>query len=1029
MTITNKRCLHLFNGREQRPFFGFEDFYYKVLYFSNTKLFAVFIWALTATLLFLLILAFYLIKERKRLRIIQYYDQERAILEKLQARINWVTRSRSTSESVDRFLLSLTNSDLFGFDYAVFYEINFEEMKLFLKAWNSSNRHVLLDWKWIPFSGIPLDHHDIIAITARNKKNFRVQGNYLNGEPVDLMCLDSPLNREAFLMFEQDKLDRLFIPVVVQGIPNESSTESLTSVQHDKVVAVVEIGNLKTSDRYSESEFFPKMTQVQVLAENCALHFWLLLKDEKEGACQQILLNSKIKSGDNHVEYLQLLLNQTCSFFKVGYGGIALASFDHIDISKEDLNILYQDPSILEDVKFNPDLFLFESPLSPEVKIVSHQEYKNEFISIQYSTMTVPLKYNDNVIGCVYILGTRPFFFDEYNIPFITKIFSEAGKEYISKKLHTSLAELASFDSIHSDVRESVIPLFSLLKKYFFCSYIAVWLRDVSTKELTYTQRIATSDLEMRSLNHGNKSLPFIESMQGIEIMDTDSLHDKNITFRSFLMEHYFLSVIHIHLTFGAEKYGYIQIYSKRKLNEFVFNEDQHLLELIANKITTSLVMAKIVSSFSQISRSLVIKDLTSVLTMITDSAREILTADPVILFRNTRTNFPDTQTIISGNVYDIAAVSNGKLSDFIKMIEKENDFVFFERQEIPDLHELNPFQNIQQPDNFWKREHIRSLAGIVLKQEDKSIGVMVFCYRINQSFSTAIREMIITFSSFASTAISNAFNIELIREQQIKIEEKVERIQYENEAIFDKMQAMLPVANAASLVEIVRAMNHDIRNHLFKITQNLVTIKMECGAYLKPPVRERLFSIMATIDKDIENTDYLMDLFDPTSFSVSLEDGKEILTSVIGLFSSVHIKIELTPSMQEIPMIRCRKAEITMIVYNLISNAQKAIIEKRIKTGTYEGNVPGLIRISFDYNREKEHYTLIVEDNGVGIDSANMGVIYNLGFTTSREGKSKGIGLYFIKSTIERVYGGSISCESYRNKGTKFELVLKNYS
>lgn len=64
----------------------------------------------------------------------------------------------------------------------------------------------------------------------------------------------------------------------------------------------------------------------------------------------------------------------------------------------------------------------------------------------------------------------------------------------------------------------------------------------------------------------------------------------------------------------------------------------------------------------------------------------------------------------------------------------------------------------------------------------------------------------------------------------------------------------------------------------------------------------------------------------------------------------------------------------------------------------------------------------LIFEDNGTGIDTKLLDNIFNIYFTTKLCGS--GIGLYFCKKVVEK-FGGYITCESQKNKYTKFNLYF----
>jgi two-component system sensor histidine kinase HydH len=92
----------------------------------------------------------------------------------------------------------------------------------------------------------------------------------------------------------------------------------------------------------------------------------------------------------------------------------------------------------------------------------------------------------------------------------------------------------------------------------------------------------------------------------------------------------------------------------------------------------------------------------------------------------------------------------------------------------------------------------------------------------------------------------------------------------------------------------------------------------------------------------------------------------------------------------------------------NLVQNAFDAVGE--------EG------RIGVLYKCEDNKLEIIVSDNGRGIPDAERGKIFDLYYTSRKDGT--GIGLSITQKIIEQ-HGGTISCESAMNEGTKFKVVI----
>ena len=123
-----------------------------------------------------------------------------------------------------------------------------------------------------------------------------------------------------------------------------------------------------------------------------------------------------------------------------------------------------------------------------------------------------------------------------------------------------------------------------------------------------------------------------------------------------------------------------------------------------------------------------------------------------------------------------------------------------------------------------------------------------------------------------------------------------------------------------------------------------------------------------------------------------------------------IHVNLYIDPSLE----IHGIKSFYESIFYNLLTNAQKyADAERRLKIN---------IQIS---RLTTDRFTLIVSDNGIGMDESKTGdklFGFYKRFHTHVEGK--GLGLFITKNQIEML-GGTIRAESELNVGTTFIIEL----
>lgn len=102
-------------------------------------------------------------------------------------------------------------------------------------------------------------------------------------------------------------------------------------------------------------------------------------------------------------------------------------------------------------------------------------------------------------------------------------------------------------------------------------------------------------------------------------------------------------------------------------------------------------------------------------------------------------------------------------------------------------------------------------------------------------------------------------------------------------------------------------------------------------------------------------------------------------------------------------------------IFRNLISNA----IKYR-KLNYAEAQVSIMVDI------QRDHCTIVVEDNGIGVEASMVPRIFEMFFRATDRSGGSGLGLYIVKNAIDRLKG-TISVESEAGIGTRFLVSLPN--
>jgi signal transduction histidine kinase len=148
-----------------------------------------------------------------------------------------------------------------------------------------------------------------------------------------------------------------------------------------------------------------------------------------------------------------------------------------------------------------------------------------------------------------------------------------------------------------------------------------------------------------------------------------------------------------------------------------------------------------------------------------------------------------------------------------------------------------------------------------------------------------------------------------------------------------------------------------------------------------------------------------------PIAVAPLLEDVVAILANKIRLVAELEWDIEpdLGPAKGE-------ETGLKQIFMNLIINALEAVSSKP--------DLPGLVKISA---RNVEEWVQIeITDNGCGIHPADLKKVFDLHFTTKRQ-RDRGIGLYVVKSVVERL-GGHAEVQSLEGEGTTAFVRLPSW-
>lgn len=128
------------------------------------------------------------------------------------------------------------------------------------------------------------------------------------------------------------------------------------------------------------------------------------------------------------------------------------------------------------------------------------------------------------------------------------------------------------------------------------------------------------------------------------------------------------------------------------------------------------------------------------------------------------------------------------------------------------------------------------------------------------------------------------------------------------------------------------------------------------------------------------------------------------------------RIRIDFDVPSQEV-IISANAEMLSKTIMSMLGNAVYAVVKKASRTA-YDPI------ISLRLTKEPKHITVVIRDNGIGIESTIIDKIFDPFFTTKTTGEAAGVGLYLSREIIQN-HDGDITVESRKDEYTEFIITL----
>lgn len=240
---------------------------------------------------------------------------------------------------------------------------------------------------------------------------------------------------------------------------------------------------------------------------------------------------------------------------------------------------------------------------------------------------------------------------------------------------------------------------------------------------------------------------------------------------------------------------------------------------------------------------------------------------------------------------------------------------------------------------------------------------------------------------------------------------------------MIEKDAQIIQASKMKALGEMAAGMAHELNQPLNAIKMGadlLAYVHLEEVKTLSP---KEVISVAKEISKQVDRASEIINSlrqFSRKSLLIPEEVNlNQVVRAVLSflkqqiILSGIEIKLDLK---EDIPLILGYENRLQQVVFNLLSNAKDAILEKKKLE-----DIKGLITIKT--RQEKDFLVLSVEDNGIGFKEEDKDKVFEPFFSTKGKGKGMGLGLAIVKSIVKD-HRGEILLEG-GEKGAIFKIYL----